>query len=244
MENRILGSFFYVNEKLLKIKSYLETCKPLYIFAPLLTIFAVFTSSAELLNGNLIVLHTIIVCFGVLFSFLLTVVSVYNYKKNNVFKRYKEWKSNQNLSNTINKSKTFNNFPHKDVSVLIADNKDLISKCYSEIRRIGLINDDILQSDFESLIANCFIEYETSFTFKLEVNSGHTSGFIREFFIPILEKIDKNNSVTKKKIASFFYFKNETGYVKFKYSAIKSKNSRVSISTTERQLYDTLKNKM
>lgn len=244
MEINFLNAFFFLNETVLNIKAFFEKDKVIYISILYLNVYGIYMCSNAILDGILIPINVIGVLLGLVFTYLIAVTCVYHFKKDDVFKRYREWKSNQNLSTTIKTSKTFNKTPNKDFSALIADHKDSINKCFSGIRRIGLVHDDVSQSDFENLIANCFIESETSFTFKLEVNSASTSGFIRELFIPILEKIDKNNSVTKKKIASFLYFKKDKGYVKFKESAIKSKSCRVSISATQRQLYDTLIEKM
>lgn len=240
MENKILSTFFYMNGTLLKIKAFFETDKAFYILAPLLPIYAVFASSTELFNGNFIIFNSIILIFGVIFSFLLMVVSVYHFKSIDVFKLFRRQKSNNNLCKGNAKSNISIKKLDKDISTLITDNKDFINIYFSGIRRIGLVNDDISISDFEDLIANCFMESETDFSFNLEVNANETNGFVREFMLPFLKQIDENNVVNLKKIVSLLNYKKNRGYIKLKESTTKNKK-RVFLTEEQINFYHKLK---
>lgn len=234
MENKSLKTFFYLNGILLKIKAFFESDKVLYILAPLLPVYAVFASSTELLKGNLIVLNTIIMIFGVILLFLLTVVSIYHFKNVDVFKLFKREKSNQNLCQGKDKRKSFKKISDKDVFALISENKIFIENSFNKLKSIGIFNSDTSSADFESLIANCFMEFENDFSFKLEVSSMEVTKFVKEFLVVFLKELNSDQKVTEKRIASLLHYKINGGYKVMNKNSLANKNRTVYDPKTTR----------
>lgn len=240
MEINFLNAFFFLNETVLNIKAFFEKDKVIYISILYLNVYGIYMCSNAILDGILIPINVIGVLLGLVFTYLITVTCLYHFKKDDVFKRYREWKSNQNLSNTINASKTFNKTPNKDFSALIADNKDLINKCFWGMKRIALVNDDMSQSDFENLIVNYFIKSENNFSFNLEVSANQANGFTRELMKPLLERIDKGSTANLNKIFPLLNYKKKTGYFNMKVSTSSNAN-RAKLTRDQKALYSDLR---
>ena len=240
MENNLRYSFFFIHGSLLNMKAFFESDRAVYIFGPIYPLLTIIISFNGLCDGQWIIFNLTMLIIGFIFLSFTIFVAKDHFNSKDYFKQFKSFRSNQILPQSDNKSKTFNNIPHKDVSVLIADNKDLINKYFSRIRRIGLVNDDTSQSDFESLIANCFMESETDFIFNLEINANQANGFVREFMVPFLKIIDENSSVSLKDIVSLLNYKKNKGYTKMKESTTKNKK-RVVITREQKELYNDLK---
>lgn len=231
-------SFFFLHRQIQKINS-LITKKTSYIFAPLLPILVVINSAFQLYNGNFILFHSIILFLGVVFSFLLTVSSIYFLKGDNIFNRYNREKSNSNLSQFQNTSKSLNNISEKKVADLIEANREAINYYYVEFKKIELFNDDTLLIDFKSLIANCLKKSKNNFFFKLEISAQETHGFINEFMIPFLIKMDSSSVIPKKSIASLLQYKKAGKYITVNEKSLSDKN-RVTVTLLQKKIYESV----
>ena len=240
MEDKLLQNFFYVNTRLLKMKTFVLSDKAFHVLFPVLPLCGFFMSVWELNKGNFIIFHIVTLIVGLLVSFLLMTVSMYYFRGIEVFKEFKRHKSNQNLRTGNSKSNISIKKPHEDISTLVSARQDLINKYFSGIRRIGLVNDDVTISDFKNLIENFLSDFDSDCTFKLEVNANQTNGFVRKLILPLLENIDKNKIVTLERIVSFLHFKKNSGYHKVKLSTTKNKK-RMFLTKEQTFLYDELK---
>ena len=140
--------FFFLHQQVQKVNAKIASKKVSLILAPVLPISVVILSTFQLYNGNFILFHLILLILGVVFSFLLTVSSMYFLKGDNIFNRYNREKSNSNLSQFQNTSKSSNNISEKKVADLIEANKEAINYYYIEFKKIELFNDDTLLIDF------------------------------------------------------------------------------------------------
>ncbi|TDE01549.1 hypothetical protein [Flavobacterium sandaracinum] len=231
-------SFFFLHRQIQKINSLL-TKKTSYILAPLLPIIVVINSALQLYNGNFILFHLIILILGVVFSFLLTVSSIYFLKGDNIFNRYNREKSNSNLSQFQNTSKSSNNISEKKVADLIEANRDAINYYYVEFKKIELFNDDTLLSDFQSLIANCLKKSNNNYFFELEISAQETHGFINEFMIPFLIKLDSSSVIPKKCIASLLQYKKAGKYIPVNEKSLSDKN-RITVTLFQKKVYESV----
>lgn len=231
-------SFFFLHRQIQKISSLL-TKKTSYILAPLLPIIVVINSAFQLYNGNFILFHLIILILGIVFSFLLTVSSIYFLKGDNIFNRYNREKSNSNLSQFQNTSKSSNNVSEKKVADLIEANIEAINYYYVEFKKIELFNDDTLLIDFQSLIANCLKKAKNNYFFKLEISAQETHGFINEFMIPFLIKLDPNSVIPKKSIASLLQYKKAGKYIPVNEKSLSDKN-RITVTHFQKKIYESV----
>lgn len=229
--------FFFLHQQIQKIASIISSKKISLILAPLLPILVVILSVFQLYNGNLVLFHSILLIFGVVFSFLLTVSSIYFLKGDNIFNRYNREKSNRNLSQ--NTSKLSNNISDKKVADLIEANREAINYYYLEFKKIELFNDDTLLIDFQGLIANCLKKSKDNYFFKLEISAQETHGFINEFIIPFLIKLDPNIAIPKKSIASMLQYKKAGKYIPVNEKSLSDKN-RITVTLSQKKLYESL----
>lgn len=242
MENNLRYSFFYIHGTLLNVKAFFESDRAVYIFGPMYPIVTILISFSGLYDGQWIIFNVTMLIIGFIFLSFTIFVAKDHFNSEDYFKQFKSFRSNQILPQSNNKSKTFNEILDKDVSALIVDNKVLINKCFSGMKRIGLVNDDISQSNFENLIANYYFKSETNFSFNLEVNANQGNGFARELMKPLLERIDKGSTANLNKIIPLLNYKKSIGYINMKVST-SSNAPRASLTRDQRALYDDL-NKM
>jgi hypothetical protein len=231
--------FFFLHQQIQKINSILTSKKVSLIFAPLLPILVVIISAFQLYNGDFILFHLIILILGVVFSFLLTVSSMYFLKGDNIFNRYNREKSNSNLSQFQNTSKSSNNISEKKAADLIEANREAINHYYVEFKKIELVNDDTLLIDFQSLISNCLKKSKNNYFFKLEISAQETHGFINEFMIPFLIKLDPNSVIPKKSIASLLQYKKAGKYIPVNEKSLSDKN-RITVTLCQKKLYESV----
>ena len=109
-----------------------------------------------------------------------------------------------------------------------------------ENKKIDLFNDDTSLSDFQILIGNSLKKYKDNYTFKLEISANGTHGFINEFMIPFLIKIDPNYKVSKKIMASLFLYKRAGKYFPVNEKSL-SDIKRILVTPYQREIYDSLK---
>ena len=140
--------FFFLHQQVQKVNAKIASKKVSLILAPVLPISVVILSTFQLYNGNFILFHLILLILGVVFFFFFTVSSMYFLKGDNIFNRYNREKSNSNLSQFQNTSKSSNNISEKKVADLIEANKEAINYYYIEFKKIELFNDDTLLIDF------------------------------------------------------------------------------------------------
>ena len=231
--------FFFLHQQIQKINSILTSKKASLIFAPLLPILVVIISAFQLYNGDFILFHLIILILGVVFSFLLIVSSMYFLKGDNIFNRYNREKSNSNLSQFQNTLKSSNNISEKKVADLIEANREVINYYYVEFIKIELFNDDTLLIDFQSLIANCLKKAKNNYFFKLEISAQETHGFINEFMIPFLIKLDPNSVIPKKSIASLLQYKKAGKYIPVNEKSLSDKN-RITVTLFQKKIYESV----
>jgi hypothetical protein len=231
--------FFFLHQQIQKVNSIITSKKVPLILAPLLPILVVIVSAFQLYNGDFIPFHLIILIFGVIFSFLLTVSSIYFLKGDNIFNRYNREKSNSNLSQFQNTSKSSNNISEKKVADLIEANREAINYYYVEFKKIELFNDDTLLIDFQSLIANCLKKSKNNYFFKLEISAQETHGFINEFMIPFLIKLDSSSVIPKKSIAYLLQYKKAGKYIPVNEKSLSDKN-RITVTLCQKKLYESV----
>jgi hypothetical protein len=231
--------FFFLHQQIQKINSIITSNKVSLIFAPLLPISVVILSAFQLYNGNFILFHLILLILGIVFSFLLTVSSMYFLKGDNIFNRYNREKSNSNLSQFQNTSKSSNNISEKKVADLIEANREAINYYYIEFKKIELFNDDTLLIDFQSLIANCLKKSKNNYFFKLEISAQETHGFINEFMIPFLIKLDSSSVIPKKSIASLLQYKKAGKYIPVNEKSLSDKN-RITVTLCQKKVYESV----
>ena len=231
--------FFFLHQQIQKITSIITSKKASLILAPLLPILAVINSAYQLYNGNFILFHLITLILGVVFSFLLTVSSIYFLKGDNIFNRYNRKKSNSNLSQFQNISKSSNNISEKKAADLIEANREAINYYYVEFKKIELFSDDTLLIDFQSLIANCLKKSKNNYFFKLEISAQETHAFINEFMIPFLIKLDSNRVIPKKSIASLLQYKKAGKYIPVNEKSLSDKN-RITVTLCQKKVYESV----
>ena len=231
--------FFFLHQQVQKVNTKIASKKVSLILAPVLPISVVILSTFQLYNGNFILFHLILLILGVVFSFLLTVSSMYFLKGDNIFNRYNREKSNSNLSQFQNTSKSSNNISEKKVADLIEANKEAINYYYIEFKKIELFNDDTLLIDFQSFIANCLKNSKNNYFFKLEISAQETHGFINEFMIPFLIKLDSNSVIPKKRIASLLQYKKAGKYIPVNEKSLSDKN-RIAVTLCQKKLYESV----
>lgn len=231
--------FFFLHQQIQKVNSIITSKKVPLILAPLLPILVVIVSAFQLYNGDFIPFHLIILIFGVVYSFLLIVSSIYFLKGDNIFNRYNREKSNSNLSQFQYVSKSSNNMSEKKVVDLIDANRKAINYYYVEFKKIELFKDDTLLIDFQSLIANCLKKSKNNYFFKLEISAQETHGFINEFMIPFLMKLDSNGVIHKKSIASLLQYKKAGKYIPVNEKSLSDKN-RITVTLCQKKLYESV----
>ena len=232
-------SFFFLHRQIQKISSILASKKMSLILAPLLPVLVVVFSAFQLYQGYFILFYLIIFILGVVFSFLLIVSSLYFLKEDNIFTRYNREKSNSNLSQFQNTLKSSSNISEKKVADLIEANREVINYYYIEFKKIEIFNDDTLAIDFESLIANCLKKSKNNHFFKLEISAQETHGFISEFMIPFLIKLDSSTIISKKSIASLLQYKKAGKYIPVNEKSLSDKN-RITVTVPQKKLYENL----
>ncbi len=231
--------FFFLHQQVQKVNTKIASKKVSLILAPVLPISVVILSTFQLYNGNFILFHLILLILGVVFTFLLTVSSMYFLKGDNIFNRYNREKSNSNLSQFQNTSKSSNNISEKKVADLMEANREVINYYYIEFKKIELFNDDTLLIDFQSLIANCLKNAKNNYFFKLEISAQETHGFINEFMIPFLIKLDSNSVIPKKRIASLLQYKKAGKYIPVNEKSLSDKN-RIAVTLCQKKLYESV----
>lgn len=231
--------FFFLHQQIQKINSIITSKKVSLILAPLVCVLVVISSAFQIYTGNFILFHLIILILGVVFSFLLTVSSIYFLKGDNIFNRYNREKSNSNLSQFQNTSKSSNNISEKKVADLIEANREAINYYYVEFKKIELFNDDTLLIDFQILIANCLKKSKNNYFFKLEISAQETHGFINEFMIPFLIKLDSSSVIPKKSIASLLLYKKAGKYIPVNEKSLSDKN-RITVTLFQKKLYESV----
>ncbi|NDP21461.1 MAG: hypothetical protein GZ091_10320 [Paludibacter sp.] len=240
MKNIIEATFFFLHRQFEKLNSIFTSKKIPLIVTPLLPFTVVIIGIIQLSNGVYTLFNSIIVVLGIILTFLLSVSAFYFYKNDSIFARFNREKSNKNLSQFQNSSKSSENISEIKISDILDSNKDIINHYYNQFRKIDLFNDDISFNDFQILIGNCLKKSKDKCLFKLEVNAMQTHGFIIEFMIPFLIKIDSNHKVSKKMMASIFLYK-KAG----KYSPVNEKSlsdiTRILVTPYQREIYESLK---
>ncbi|MDI5893905.1 hypothetical protein [Flavobacterium algoritolerans] len=231
--------FFFLHQRIQKVDTKITSKKVSLILAPLLPILVVIHSAFQLYNGNFILFYLILLILGIIYSFLLTVSSTYFLKGDNIFNRYNREKSNSNLSQFQNTSKSSNNISEKKVADLIEANREAINYYYVEFKKIELFNDDTLLIDFQSLIANCLKKVKNNYFFKLEISAQETHGFINEFMIPFLIKLDPNSVIPKKSIASLLQYKKAGKYIPVNEKSLSDKN-RITVTLFQKKIYESV----
>ncbi|NDP21393.1 MAG: hypothetical protein GZ091_09980 [Paludibacter sp.] len=231
--------FFFLHQQIQKINSIIISKKISLILAPLVCVLVVISSAFQIYSGNFILFHLIILILGVVFSFLLTVSSIYFLKGDNIFNRYNRERSNSNLSQFQNTSKSSNNISEKKVADLIEANREAINYYYVEFKKIELFNDDTLLIDFQILIANCLKKSKNNYFFKLEISAQETHGFINEFMIPFLIKLDSSSVIPKKSIASLLQYKKAGKYIPVNEKSLSDKN-RITVTLFQRKVYESV----
>ncbi|WP_348799142.1 hypothetical protein [Flavobacterium adhaerens] len=239
MAGRIETFFFFLHRQFERLNSLFRSKKISLIVAPLLTFSVAILNIVQISNGSFIVFNSIILCLAVIFTFLLTVSSVYFLRGDNIFNRYNREKSNSNLSQFKNSSRSSKSISEKKIKDLIDLNKEVINRYYIEFRKIELFNDDTSLNDFQILLANCLKKSKDNSLFKLEINANETHGFINEFIIPFLLKIDSNNVIIKKRIASLILYKKAGKYFPVNEKSLSDK-TRLSTSPNQRKVYESV----
>lgn len=239
MAKIIEKSFFFLHRQIQKINSITTAKKFTLILVPLLPILAVIISIFQIYNGNFILFYSIILILGVIFSFLLTVASIFFLRNDNIFNRYNREKSNSNLSQFQKSSKSSKVISDKKIAELLDLNKEIINHYYLELRKIELFNDDTSLIDFHSFIANCLKKSNHNHFFRLEISAQETYGFINEFMIPFLTKLDSKNAIEKKSIASVLQYKKAGKYIPINEKASSDK-TRISTTLYQRKIYESL----
>ncbi|MDQ6528918.1 hypothetical protein [Flavobacterium sp. LHD-85] len=239
MARIIEKSFFFLHRQIQKINSITTAKKVTLIFVPLLPILAVIISIFQIYNGNFILFYSIILILGVIFSFLLTVASIFFLKNDNIFNRYNREKSNSNLSQFQKSSKSSDVISDKKITELLDLNKEVLNHYYIEFRKIELFNDDTSLIDFQSLIANCLKKSNNNHVFRLEISAQETYGFINEFMIPFLTKLDSKSAIEKKRIASVLQYKKAGKYIPVNEKASSDK-TRIATTLYQRKIYESL----
>lgn len=239
MAGRIETFFFFLHRQFKKLDSVFRSKKVSLIAAPLLPFSVAILSIVQISNDTFIIFNSIILCLAVIFTFLLTVSSVYFLKGDNIFNRYNREKSNSNLSQFKNSSRSSKNISEKKITDLIDLNEEVINRYYIEFRKIELFNDDTSLIDFQILLANCLKKSKDNSFFKLEINANETHGFINEFVVPFLIKIDSNNVITKKRIASLILYKKAGKYFPVNEKSLSDKN-RITVTLCQKKLYESV----
>lgn len=239
MARIIEKSFFFLHRQIQKINSITTAKKVTLIFVSLLPILAVIISIFQIYNGNFILFYSIILILGVIFSFLLTVASIFFFKNDNIFNRYNREKSNSNLSQFQKSFKSSDVISDKKITELLDLNKEVINHYYIEFRKIELFNDDTSLIDFQSLIANCLKKSNNNHVFRLEISAQETYGFINEFMIPFLTKLDSKSAIEKKRIASVLQYKKAGKYIPVNEKASSDK-TRIATTLYQRKIYESL----
>ena len=239
MAGRIEAVFFFIHKQFEKLNSVFKSKKVSLIAAPLLPFSVAILCIVQISNNTFIIFNSIILCLAIIFTFLLTVSSVYFLKGDNIFNRYNREKSNSNLSQFQNTSKSSNNMSEKKVADLIEAKRETINYYYVEFKKIELFNDDTLLVDFQSLIANCLKKSKNNYFFRLEISAQEAHGFINEFMIPFLIKLDPNSEIHKKSIASLLQYKKAGKYIPVNEKSLSDKN-RITVTLCQKKLYESV----
>ncbi|MBD0723843.1 hypothetical protein B6A10_01475 [Flavobacterium sp. L1I52] len=240
MKNVIEEIFFFLHRHIEKLNSIFNSKIISLILAPLLPFSVVILSVFQLSNGVYILFHSIMILLGIIFTFILGVSSFYFYKNDSIYVKINREKSNKNLSQFQNSQKSSKNISERKINELLDSNKDVINHYYKQFRKIDLFNDDTSLSDFQILIGNCLKKSKDKCLFKLEVNAMQTHGFINEFMIPFLIKIDSNYKVSKKIMASLFLYKKAGKYFPVNEKSL-SDIKRILVTPYQREIYESLK---
>ena len=229
-----------MHKTLLNVHAFFESARATYIFTPIYPIIALIFSISGLYDGQWIVFNGIMTIIGfILFSFSIF-VAYEHFSDNDYFVQFKRLRLNQKLVSTIENTSCVSKIHHKDIYELITKNQDLISAYFNGIKKYGLIADDILQSDFENLIENCFIESKNNFSFDLEISANEVNYFVRELMKPFLERINDKNNPAFTKITSLLKHKKSKGYIPMNLGNVYNA-ARASCTKEQRALYDELK---
>ncbi len=239
MAGRIERFFFFLHGQFEKLNSVFRSKKVSFIVAPLLPFSVAVLCVVQISNDTFIIFNYIILCLAAIFTFLLTVSSIYFLRGDNIFNRYNRQKSNRNLSQFKNSSRSYENISDKKLNNLINLNKEVINHYYVEFRKIELFSDDTSLIDFQILLTNCLKKSKDNCLFKVEINANETHGFINEFMIPFLKKIDSNNVIPKKIIASQLLYKKGEKYSPVNEKSLSNKE-RLFVTPHQRKIYESL----
>ena len=240
MAGRIETFFFFLHRQFEKLSSLFRSKKISLIAAPLLPFSVAILCVVQISNDTFVIFNSIMFCLAVIFTFLLIVSSVYFLRGDNIFNRYNREKSNSNLSQFQNSPKSSKKISEKKITDLLESNKDIVNYYYNQFRNIELFNDDISLSDFQFLICNSLKKSKDNYTFKLEISANGAHGFINEFMIPFLIKIDPNYKVSKKIMASLFLYKRAGKYFPVNEKSL-SDIKRILVTPYQREIYESLK---
>lgn len=239
MAGRIETFFFFLHRQFERLNSVFRSKKVSFIAAPLLPFSVAVLCMIQISNDTFIIFNYIILCLAAIFTFLLTVSSIYFLRGDNIFNRYNREKSNSNLSQFKKSSRSSENISDKKLNNLIDLNKEAINRYYIEFRKIELFSDDTSLTDFQILLTNCLKKSKSNCFFKVEINANETHGFINEFIIPFLKKIDSNNVIPKKIIASQLLYKKGEKYFPVNEKSLSNKE-RLFVTPHQRKIYESL----
>ena len=242
MAGRIEAVFFFIHKQFEKLNSVFKSKKVSLIAAPLLPFSVAILCVVQISNDTFVIFNSIMFCLAVIFTFLLTVSSVYFLRGDNIFNRYNREKSNSNLSQFQIGEMSVDIVNEKKVLEILESNKDKIIYYYFELRKIELFDFDTSLDDFKNLISNSFKKTSDNYVFKLEVSAYEAHYFIRGFLVPFLEKLNEDVVISKKKIASLIKYKNNDMYHPININSFSTK-TRISYTEDQKKLYDSVKTK-
>ena len=242
MAGRIETFFFFLHRQFEKLSSLFRSKKISLIAAPLLPFSVAILCVVQISNDTFVIFNSIMFCLAVIFTFLLTVSSVYFLRGDNIFNRYNREKSNSNLSQFQIGEMSVDIVNEKKVLEILESNKDKIIYYYFELRKIELFDFDTSLDDFKNLISNSFKKTSDNYVFKLEVSAYEAHYFIRGFLVPFLEKLNEDVVISKKKIASLIKYKNNDMYHPININSFSTK-TRISYTEDQKKLYDSVKTK-
>ena len=242
MAGRIETFFFFLHRQFERLNSVFRSKKISLITAPLLPFSVAILCVVQISNDTFVIFNSIMFCLAVIFTFLLTVSSVYFLRGDNIFNRYNREKSNSNLSQFQIGEMSVDIVNEKKVLEILESNKDKIIYYYFELRKIELFDFDTSLDDFKNLISNSFKKTSDNYVFKLEVSAYEAHYFIRGFLVPFLEKLNEDVVISKKKIASLIKYKNNDMYHPININSFSTK-TRISYTEDQKKLYDSVKTK-
>ncbi|WP_026714772.1 hypothetical protein [Flavobacterium daejeonense] len=240
MAGRIEKVFFFIHRQFEKLNALFKSKMVSLIAAPLLPFLVAILCVVQISNNSFIIFNSIIFCLAIIFTFLLTVSSLYFLKGDNIFNRYNREKSNNNLTQFQISEISGDIANEKLILDILESNKDRIIYYYFELRRIELFDFDTTIDDFKNLISNCFKKTNDNYVFKLEVSAYEAHYFIRGFLVPFLEELNEDVVVSKKGIASLIKYKNNQMYHPININSFSTK-TRVSYTEDQKKLYDSVK---